>query len=271
MASEGERWAEYFYPETYDTTRMQGTLVNKFGERDDDVLGVLEHAAAARRQRELMSGDVELPRTFDAQHVKAIHEHLFQDVYEWAGEYRDVPIYKGTPVGFADVGSGQVDQYLGDVHRLVEATPWARLNRDEFGERAAEVFAYLNQAHPFREGNGRTSKVFMEHVAELSSFTLDYDRVSPQQWNEASKWSGPDLMAYEPHPADLVPVFRTIAVDRDPARQAADEPASRAPRAVRASFPTSAADALRKGPSSTPQARHSGSTTPDRSYGTGRD
>lgn len=69
---------------------------------------------------------------------------------------------------FADVESGEIDRYLNDVHRLVEATDWSELDRRAFGERAATVFAYLNQAHPFREGNGRTSKIFMEHVAELS-------------------------------------------------------------------------------------------------------
>ena len=271
MATPGDQWAGYFYPETYNEVTQQGTLRNRLGERDPDVLAAKEYARTHERQRELLSGEVEIPRTFDAAHVKAIHEHVFQDVYEWAGQYRTVPIFKGAIGGFADVKGGQIDRYLSDVHRLVEATPWERLGRDDFGERAATVFAYLNQAHPFREGNGRTSKVFMEHVAERSSFTLNYDRVTPEQWNDASKWSGPDLLDYEPHPGTLVPVFRTIAVDRDPATQAAAEPASRAPRAVRASFPTSAADALRQGPSSTPQARRTGPTTPDRSYGTGRD
>jgi len=123
MASEGELWAGYFYPETYDPDRMQGTLRNRFGERDEDVLSTLEYGAAGERQRELMSGEVEVPRTYDAEHVRSIHRHLFQDVYDWAGEYRTVPIFKGTPVGFADVKNGDVDRYLSDVHRLVEATP----------------------------------------------------------------------------------------------------------------------------------------------------
>ena len=67
------------------------------------------------------------------------------------------------------------------------------MDRDTFAERAASVFAYFNQAHPFREGNGRTGKVLMEHVAELSQFTLDFARVTPEVWNNASMLSGPDL------------------------------------------------------------------------------
>ena len=60
----------------------------------------------------------------------------------------------GSPGGFADVGSNQIDLYLGDVSCLVQGTEWAKLDRAEFGQAAAYVFAHLNQVHPFREGNG---------------------------------------------------------------------------------------------------------------------
>ena len=115
---------------------------------------------------------------------------------------------------FADVHSGEVDQYLDDVHRLVNQTSWAELNLDDFARASAEVFAYLNQAHPFREGNGRTSKIFMEHVAEQSQFTFNFARVNSHVWNQASMLSGPDLGTYEPVPDSLIPIFRHIAQPR---------------------------------------------------------
>ncbi|KSW29941.1 Fic family protein [Cellulomonas sp. B6] len=141
--------------------------------------------------------------------MRAIHRPLFQDVYAWAGEYRTVEMFKWVGRGFAEFRGGEVERYLGDVHRLVADTAWRKLDREQFGERAATVFAYLNQAHPFREGNGRTSKVFMEEVAEQSRFTLDFSRVAPDQWNQASMLSRPDLLAYEPVPNSLVPVSGT--------------------------------------------------------------
>src|SRR5690606_39098209 len=168
----------------------------------------------SERQRELLAGEVAIARTYDAAHVRAIHRHLFQDVYEWAGQYRTVNMAKGVGRGFADVATGEIDRYLADVQRPVRGTEWSRLEREEFGARAATVFAYLNQAHPFREGNGRTAKVFMEHVAQQSRFTLRYERVPPEMWNQASMLSRPDMFAYEPEPASLVPVFRHIAVER---------------------------------------------------------
>lgn len=134
----------------------------------------------------------------------------------------------GSPGGFADVGSNQIDLYLGDVSCLVQGTEWAKLGRAEFGQAAANVFAHLNQAHPFREGNGRTSKVFMEHVAQRSAFTLDYARVSPLEWNSASVMSAPDLGSYPVYPESLVPVFTKIAVERTPAPTSAEAGAERA-------------------------------------------
>ena len=193
---------------------MHGTLRDLFDERDATILGRLEHGETADRIRELVSGDADVPRTYDAEHVRAIHRRLFQDIYNWAGEYRTVNIFKGTPGGFAKVLGGEIERYLGDMAELVKSTPWAGLDRGEFAEHCAAVFAYLNQAHPFREGHGRTSKVFMAQVSELSRYSFDYSLVTPDDWNEASKWSGPDLFAYPPHPASLVPVFRAMTVER---------------------------------------------------------
>ena len=207
-----DTWESYFYPPP-----DEGTLRNLFDERDPRTLNLLEYVETMRRHRELLAGDVPITRTYDAEHVRAIHRHLFQDVYEWAGQYRTVELFKGVGRGFAEVRAGEVERYLSDVRRLVVGTAWRELDREAFGERAATVFAYLNQAHPFREGNGRTSKVFMEHVAERSRFTLDFTRVTPEQWNQASMLSRPDLLAYEPVPDSLVPVFRHIAIERQAA------------------------------------------------------
>lgn len=160
-------WKAYFYPETFDEITGNGTLRNLLGVRDERELARLEYEIVLGREAELELGLTEISRTYDAAHIRAIHSYLFQDVYEWAGCYRTVNISKGMS-DFADVESGEIERYLHDVHRLVEATAWSELDRHAFGEQAATVFAYLNQAHPFREGNGRTSKIFMEHVAELS-------------------------------------------------------------------------------------------------------
>lgn len=203
-----DTWESYFYPPPDDAT-----LRNLFDERNPVRLRELEYVETGARQQELLSGQVTVSKTYDADHVRAIHGYLFQDVYEWAGQFRTVNMCKNLS-SFADVHNGEVDRYLADVHRLVKSADWPDLDRLGFARASAEVFAYLNQAHPFREGNGRTSKVFMEHVAEQSRFTFEFDRVSPGVWNQASMLSGPDLGRYEPVPDSLVPVFQTIAQPR---------------------------------------------------------
>lgn len=183
---------------------------NLEGIRDSRELAEFEYAATDLRRSELEADQGIIARTYDAGHVRAIHAYLFQDMYEWAGQYRTVNISKGAPSGFADVRSGQIERYLADVHRFVRETEWSDVDRARFIERVAVVFAYLNQAHPFREGNGRAAKVFIDHVAEQSQFVLEYSRIEPTAWNQASLLSGPDLGTYMPHPDALVPVFGQI-------------------------------------------------------------
>lgn len=80
-------WASYFW---------SGSIVprNKLNLHDRDELQQQEYRYVAGRQTELQLGTVSIPRTFDAEHLRNIHRHLFQDVYDWAGQYRTVPLAK---------------------------------------------------------------------------------------------------------------------------------------------------------------------------------
>lgn len=234
-------WESYFYPETYDPRTEWGTLRNLFGERDPRVLQQLEYRVAAVRQQELLSGSAVVPQTWDAAHVRTIHYHLFQDVYEWAGQYRSVDMAKGVGRPFALVGNGEIPRYLTDIHQMVTQTSWGQLDHEQFAQRAAVVFAYLNQAHPFREGNGRASKTFMEQVAQQTRWSLDFRRVAPEVWNEASMLSRPGEHDYSPRVEPLLPVFRQITVSRPASTMPVVD--DRSP--VRASYPQPPSQALR--------------------------
>lgn len=82
-------WDDYFIPGT-------PVLKNKFtapgkphGEPDPNKLRIMEEAAAAFRLEELREHPI--TGSFDYAHMKAIHRHIFQDVYEWAGQERVGP------------------------------------------------------------------------------------------------------------------------------------------------------------------------------------
>ena len=133
--SHQQNWAAYFYPEPY-----QHVMRNKPGIKDPTALSLYEHRIITRRGYELTKNPELIARTFDAEHLKAIHRYLFQDVYDWAGEYRTVDMSKGVSA-FASVQDGHlsIDRYLDYVFATSRATDWASLNHQEFVEVAAAI------------------------------------------------------------------------------------------------------------------------------------
>ncbi|PFG32370.1 Fic/DOC family protein [Sanguibacter antarcticus] len=264
MATEFSSWDSYFW-------EPGGTVLrNLYGERDGAVLAQREYAETAKQQVKLDAGLVVIAKTYDAEHLRAIHKQLFANVYEWAGGLRSVGIRKG----FNKFASPEnVPRYLVEASQLVRSAHWSTMDRDAFASAAAEVFAHVNQGHPFREGNGRSSKIFMQHVAELSSFRLDYDPavsgVTPEIWNQASMLSGPDIGRHEPVPESLVPVFRALAVERTPAAAPIVTDPGLARVMGRASFPYSATEATRARSDAGVAPRPA--SAPGRPYGVGRD
>lgn len=225
MAEKFDTWESYFYPETYDPALGQGTLKNLMGERDSSILRQKEYARTGFRFDEVLSGQAGIQRTFDAEHVASIHGYIFQDVYEWAGQYRTVDLVKGH--AFALVEDGSIGRHLDTVRDLVAGTQWDKLTQPEFATRAAEVFTHLNQAHPFREGNGRTAKAFMHHVADQSRFTLNFKQTTPDIWNEMSARSRFPTEVSSVDPRPMFYVFNEIAVERKGPIPKLDKPMDR--------------------------------------------
>ena len=248
-----DTWESYFYPDSQDADGI-GTLRNKFGERDFFTLRRLEYAVTAVRESELEADLVPIERTYGVDHLRAIHRHLFQDVYEWAGDFRTVNMSKPGGVGFARVRNGEAQQMMDAVQEYVAGEDWSRFDRHQFVKNAAVVFSFVNQCHPFREGNGRASKVFMHHVAELSSFKLDFSRIDADAWNAASALSSPTAERSHIDPLPLVPIFSSATIDRVAAPQL---PANEPSRDLRsASYPRSPIEAAKYAGSSVAPQRY---------------
>ncbi|MEJ5914724.1 Fic/DOC family protein [Pseudokineococcus sp. 1T1Z-3] len=197
-------WESYFWPGT-------AVLRNRFGVRDGVELARLEYAATAVRRGELSRGEAQVEATFDAEHLRGLHRHLFRDVYDWAGEFRSVDMAKD---GLPFAPTRLVGHYLAQTRDAVAGVNWARVDRAGFAHAMAAVYAPLNQAHPFREGNGRTGRAFLDDVAQSSPFRLDRSRVTPEVWNQRSAMSGPDQGYLLVHPQWLEPVFAQMTVER---------------------------------------------------------
>ncbi len=120
---------------------------------------------------------------FDFQHLKDIHKRLFGDIYTWAGQSRTVNIGRTMPFApwmFLDDYGKEIFQKLEREKYLME-TP-----QEDFGKRIAFYFGEVNALHPFREGNGRTQKVFFEYLAAVSGHRLIFKRVVKAEMDQSS-------------------------------------------------------------------------------------
>ena len=167
---------DYCYPPDYTVLR------NRLDIRDAPALEAAERELVAQRLLEpVPAGD------FDLAHLKAIHRHLFQDVYAWAGEVRTVEVAKGEsrfqPRRFIETGMADIH------HRIVAAGYFAGLGPDEFAGRAGPVLGDINHVHPFREGNGRTQLQYLKQLAARAEHVLDLTRIDRAAWLDASRRS----------------------------------------------------------------------------------
>ncbi len=164
----------YCYPPDYTV------LKNKLGIHDAAQLEEIERSLVVQRLREkIPEGD------FDLEHLKAIHHHLFQDLYEWAGKIRTVEISKETQQfqfrKFIETG-------MADVHRrIVECNYLQGFSAQEFACKAGEILGDINYVHPFREGNGRTQLPYLKQLAEQAGHRMDLTRLEKNQWLQASR------------------------------------------------------------------------------------
>jgi cell filamentation protein len=166
-------------PYVYPGTRI---LRNKEDIRDADELARFERLMTAQRLREGLP-NVEL----SARGYRALHRHLFQDVYDWAGHDRTVEIAKGESLfclpQFIGPELNKRFAAIKSEHYLMALMP------AKFAGRAAEHISELNAIHPFREGNGRTCRAFLVVWGRVAGHRVQMQRINPGEWNDASRES----------------------------------------------------------------------------------
>jgi cell filamentation protein len=162
-----------------------GVLRNKFGITDGTLLAQVEASYTLLRIAELANHPI--VGQFDLARLLSIHRYLFQDVYDWAGEIRQVEISKGNSqfAYFAYILSNAQKLFA----RLSQEHDLRGLPDEQFAQRAAYYLGEINVLHPFREGNGRTQRVFFNDLARQAGYQLDWSLISPQQMIDASTLS----------------------------------------------------------------------------------
>lgn len=147
------------------------TLENKLGITDEIELARKEELLTKRRAFELFEGG--LLDTFEVgtfAGLAKIHGYLFQDIYDFAGRMRDVNIAKGN-FRFAPV------MYLGAALAAIDRMPQGTFDQ------IVEKYVEMNVAHPFREGNGRSTRIWLDCILrkELGR-VVDWSRVGKEDY-----------------------------------------------------------------------------------------
>ncbi len=199
------------------------TLQNKLGIRGDPAtLAGKEAVHVNSRLMELRESG--LPQVQGFPLVKAIHRHLFQDVYEWAGKPREINLARAIYAeGRSDAVQFTSAQRIdAEGQRLFEdltAANYLRgLTREQFAKGLSPFFGRLNTLHPFREGNGRTQRLVWEHVAKEAGHELSFEGISRERMT---------VVSIAASTGDHEPVRRMLAELLDPARSQALRTATR--------------------------------------------
>ena len=159
-----------------------GVLKNLLGVQDPHLLEKTEADLVSIRSLELAISPIS--GIFDLAYLRKIHWHLFRDVYAWAGELRTVDISKGESRfahhAYLESASQPVFEQLKKEKHLTG------LDMDAFRSRAAYYLGELNALHPFREGNGRTAREFVQQLARRSAYCFRWKGVSSAEMLRAS-------------------------------------------------------------------------------------
>ena len=207
------------------------TLKNRFGVRDEAVVEELEAAAYTNRRTQPVPSF-----TPDLAGLKAIHRHLFQDIYEWAGTTRaervtvdgetfTPPAHTLRKGAVAFAHTSLLGRHLEEtllIHRVIidDAQKDGELTRERWAELTADQVGTINTAHPFNEGNGRTMRRFIELSAEHYGFQARI--IGGPEWVVASH--NAMIPGHAGELAELISTNSTSSASKDRSSVSLDKP-----------------------------------------------
>lgn len=155
---------------------------NKLNLMDEDELRQAEQDISAIRMAVLKVEPI--AGAFDLAHLQAIHKAIFYDLYSWAGQLRTINISKGNhfcDCRFLQDYANEVFSQLKKENFLLDTAS------EEISGRLSYYLSEINAIHPFREGNGRVQRIFIEQLAQNAGYHVDFSQVSAEEMISASE------------------------------------------------------------------------------------
>lgn len=159
-------------PYLYDDVPV---LKNKLGIKAQEILDSAEADYVVYRLKEIALN--KLPGDYHTEHFFRMHEYIFQDLFDWAGQPRNIAIYKEE-----DILGGQSVEYsdpfdiVTDVHHVLSDMrdkDWKSMDTNEASKEFCNSLAKLWKIHPFREGNTRTTVTFCCQFIDEQGFIIN--------------------------------------------------------------------------------------------------
>jgi len=161
MKTNEDNWNDYFYPGTT-------VLKNKFGITDETELTLVEANLVSNRIFEILYNPIKIQNLTD---LRRVHKHLFQDIYDWAGQERTVNMQKN------EISYLPLKQFRQGYHHVnIKISEYKRIQGDrvqEISTKLAEILDSANYLHMFREGNSRSLRIFIALLAHQKGFELN--------------------------------------------------------------------------------------------------
>jgi cell filamentation protein len=153
-------------------------LENKLSISNQTELAKAEERISKQKAKQLFdSGDIAKSEIGTFAGLAYIHNYLFGDIYEFAGKIREVNIAKGT-TAFARV------MHLGPSLKHIDAMPQGSFNQ------IIEKYVEMNVAHPFREGNGRATRIWLDLMLKKElQHVVDWNLVDKEEYLSAMQRS----------------------------------------------------------------------------------
>lgn len=177
---------EFYYTEGYDESvdpyvMENGVLVNLLGLSDTQSLNEIEADFSQLQIPKILLAD--LPEHFDTEYLRSLHRQIFSFVYPWAGEFRRVGIGKGDTIFLPHQQiQAALDELLTEIDQQKQNFIG---DKAQFSQSVGDFLVRLNYIHPFREGNGRTQRLFVSKLAQYASIDLNWEAVSSEAMRRA--------------------------------------------------------------------------------------
>lgn len=207
--------SEYSDKERQDFyAKVKGMLNEPVTSREQaDSNTQLEYLITKNRTEDLEVSPIK--GNYDFNHLAQIHHKLFDGIQDFAGKQRHFDIYKAIP---SPEGKREVGYFLPakDIHfsfedfarEIKDNNSLMGLDKDQFIEKFTNLYAKVNEIHPFEEGNGRATKLMMQQLANEAGYEVNFDQAEKREWNYACKRALSDQTRF--HGSDQITMSKDV-------------------------------------------------------------